>query len=487
MALRHLLTELTLPALIVALGTGGLMWLSAEDAPPARVARQPPPLPVETVTLQDADLEFPIHVNGNVVPHREVTLSSEVAGAVVFKNGNVDGGRHVPAGLPLLQIDPERYRLQVDALESELEQVVADLRRLSTEEEGTGALIRLVEREAEITAAASRRLAALAEKGVATDEDKDLVERAELQARNTLRVLVNERELMPVRRERLEAQKKLIELRRQQAQLNLDRCRFVAPFAGALAEVHVEQGDYVQAGDPLLTLEDTSSVDVECSLQMEDLYWLWNSKSRSAVDTGQAGEIGESEPPAEPDEVAVADRDVAVASGEAAGNVYEVPSAAATVTATVAGRQFHWSGRLTRFQGRGVNRRTRTVLCRVTVDRPVRSDMEDGPPALLRGMFVTVTLHVAPRTPLLRLPAAAVQPDGQVLTVVDKVLRVHTVQIARRLPASVLVRADSTQLRPGDRLVVTQVTTPLDGSPVRELPGNLSAMPAEAGMSGVAP
>ncbi|MCA9116466.1 MAG: HlyD family efflux transporter periplasmic adaptor subunit [Planctomycetaceae bacterium] len=510
MQFNRLVTELSLPVLIVALGTGGLAWLSAGDAPPARVIRQPPPLPVETIILQPDVPGFQIQVSGNVVPHREVTLSTEVAGGVVFKGEGVEGGRHVREGTPLLQIDPVRFELLVKELGSELEQVVADLRQLSTEEQGINALIELVQREAEIATAASRRLAALAVKGVATDEDRDIVERTELQARNTLRVLQNQLSLIPVRRERLEAQKKLIELKRQQEQLNLDRCRFVAPFSGTLSQVHVERGDHVQAGDPLLTLEDTSSVDVECSLQMEDLYWLWNSAGRSpgnrsrntaaeelppedmsAEDRQEPGSGQVSEQSASPPAGAsIADDRAAGAETDTepeAGQVYEVPQAAARVTAKVAGQEFHWEGQLSRYQGQGVNRRTRTVLCRVTVDRPVREGAGDGPPALLRGMYVTVTVDVRPQMRLLQIPAAAVQPDGQVLTVEEGLLRVHSVQIARQLPESVLVRADSTDLKPGDHLVVTQVTTPLDGSRVRELPEEPDTSSAVTGLPDAAP
>jgi hypothetical protein len=87
----------------------------------------------------------------------------------------------------------------------------------------------------------------------------------------------------------------------------------------------------------------------------------------------------------------------------------------------------------------------------------------------MRGMFVTVTLDVMPRTRLWRIPTRAIQPDGQIWTVVDGKLRVHSVKPAKVLPDSVLVRADSTDFKAGDRLVVTQLVTPLDGIRIREL------------------
>ncbi len=148
--------------------------------------------------------------------------------------------------------------------------------------------------------------------------------------------------------------------------------------------------------------------------------------------------------------------------------MFEVPPATATVTAEVAGRLFHWKGQLSRYEGGGINRKTRTVSCRVTVAEPVRASAVDGPPTLMRGMYVTVMLDVAPQLPLLRIPTHAVQPNGQVWTVDQDLLQVHTVEAAKVLPDAVLVRADSTDLKTGDRVVITPLATPLDGSRVRE-------------------
>ena len=116
---QRLVSQILLPVLIVAIGAGGLVWLSTRDAPPERVAQQPSPLLVETIPLQASASSFPIHVGGNVVPRREVTLSAEVDGAVTFKGDAIESGRHVRQGTPLIQIDPARYELLLGQLDSE--------------------------------------------------------------------------------------------------------------------------------------------------------------------------------------------------------------------------------------------------------------------------------------------------------------------------------------------------------------------------------
>ena len=61
------------------------------------------------------------------------------------------------------------------------------------------------------------------------------------------------------------------------------------------------------------------------------------------------------------------------------------------------------------------------------------------------------------------------QPNGLVWTVDNGLLKVHTVRPAKVFPDGVLVRADSTDLNSGDRVVITQLVTPLAGSRVREI------------------
>lgn len=476
------LSHYVVPVLLIAVGAGGFAWLTAKDAPPERTATQPTAPAVETAVLQPGVSSFQIRVSGNVVPRREVTLSAEVAGAVVHKGKLIESGRHVRQGASLLQIDPARFELQVNELGNEIQQVAADLRRLEVEEHGTRALIQLVEREVEIVKAASSRLQALVLKNASSSAELEAVERAELQSQNTLRVLLNQRALIPIRRERLQAQLKLTQLEQERAQLNLDRTRIAAPFTGVISTMMVEQGDYVQTGDVLLQLEDTSAVDVVCSLQMDDLYWLWNSSvtndgtkhhvpGPSAEWPPRASLQGQSDVDGAPANVASAEEDTGETEDLRQGDgvhMFEVPAATATVTAEVAGRLFHWKGQLSRYEGGGINRKTRTVSCRVTVAEPVRADAVDGPPTLMRGMYVTVMLNVAPQLPLLRIPTHAVQPNGQVWTVDHDLLQVHTVEPAKVLPDAVLVRADSTDLKPGDRVVITPLATPLAGSRVRE-------------------
>ncbi|GIT29060.1 MAG: hypothetical protein Ct9H300mP1_11060 [Planctomycetaceae bacterium] len=210
--------------------------------------------------------------------------------------------------------------------------------------------------------------------------------------------------------------------------------RNVAPFDGLLTLDGAEVGDFVQPGDTLLKIEEAAVVEIECQLRADELAWLRDSRTA-------ANDVGKIASP------------------------FEVPDVAVTVTYQDTTNR--WTGRLTRFRGQGVDPRTRTVPCRVLVDRRRDSQTATGSSLLMRGMYVTVALPVVPKTPLIEIPTEALRPDGQVWSVSNDRLVIHRVEVVRVLRDSVLIRADSTRLTPDDHVVVSPLATTYDGMTVR--------------------
>jgi len=133
-------------------------------------------------------------------------------------------------------------------------------------------------------------------------------------------------------------------------------------------------------------------------------------------------------------------------------------------------REYAWEGRLARYDGLGVDEKTRTVPCRVVVDEPMKrmSTHAHGPPALLRGMYVTIRIQVDPETPLLEVPEDAVQPGNIVWRVRENKLAIIPVNFVTLLEQSaddgVNVRDaliyvdDPGQLTASDQVVVSPLT-----------------------------
>ena len=155
-----------------------------------------------------------------------------------------------------------------------------------------------------------------------------------------------------------------------------------------------EQDDFVQPGSQLIQLEDRSKVEVRFSLRMDQMRWLWNS-----VD------------------------DVARAVDKACEDyTYELPQVPVSVRVESDGNHFIWPARLDRYDGAGIDSRTRTVPLIAVVEDPGNVSIQRDkkalplgrPPTLLRGSYVTVDLPVGQNMSLVSVPAHAYRPDKTV-------------------------------------------------------------------------
>lgn len=427
------------PAIIFAASVAGFLFLRSLKAAPARGVL-PPPLPlVETRETRPAPASFDIRVNGTVQPKREVAIAAEVAGTVIRKSEEFDAGKFVKKGTLLLEIDPRTYDLELKRLVSELKQAEVDLLQLELEKSNNDTLIALAETELALSRSEQERVEQLFRRKAASASERDQSESVTMKAQNALQQLANAQRLIDARRDRLNAQLELNKSRLEKAELDLEKTRIVAPIDGIIAEKMVETSSFVQPGTLLARIEDTDAVEVKCSLRVEDLYWLRSSVESDSED---------------------ADAEM--------GTLYHAPRVPATVTYKVAGRHYSWQGFLSRYEGIGLDEKTRTVPCRVEVPRPTRSTEDGELPALVRGMFVTVDLKASPKVPLLEMPLTALRPGNEIWLVEDGKLRVRPVRVAKLLDDSVLVHHDPDNVSGGDKVVTTPLAVAIDGMQVRE-------------------
>lgn len=433
------LRQLVAPVLILAGGAAGYFWLSTWNKPPARVPvpSQPPLVETRTVGLHSGG--FPIHVNGVVVPFREIRISAEVDGRIVKKSDELRSGRFVSLGSPLLTIDPEPYDLELEKVRLEARDAEVEQQTLAIEAKQMETLISLAMKRLELTTRDFNRLEKLKETNASSQAERDLAERSVLQIQDAIELLENRRELLPLREARLRTKRDLISTRNKEAELDLSHTQIVSPVDGIVTADLQEAGSFVERGDHLLTIQDSSQFEVTCRLRSEDIYWLHDASDLSDIEHSSLKAV------------------------------FEIPEVEAEVTFRTAGESFVWSGRLVRSDGAGYDATTRTLECRVLVEQPVRA-ADAGPPALVAGMFVEVSINVTPRTELLAIPRAALQPDGQVWMIDNGKLVVHRVRPARVTESVVLLRADQTLIEAGSRVVVSTLPIAFDGMEVRERP-----------------
>jgi len=228
---------------------------------------------------------------------------------------------------------------------------------------------------------------------------------------------------------RAEAEVRSAEAAVASAKLDLERTRILAPFDGQLVERSVNVGTTVAPGDALATLIGTGRAWIELSVPVSSLRWI--ETPASAGGTGSPAVI----------------RD-ARAWGP---------------TGTRAGHVTRRIGRL--------EEGSRLAQVIVTVEDPFALETEhDGRPDLLLGAFVEVEIEGRVLPDSVVLDRNLVR-EGQTVWVMngDDRLETRAVTIVHRGPDRVWITGG---LADGDRVVRTNLTTPVDGMLLRAAAGD---------------
>ncbi len=456
--------RILLPIGILGLGVGVLVLSILNRPVPAKQPEHKTIPSVKTVAVGSFDGDLILSVDGTVVPFREIDLAAEVTGRIVEKSDRCRAGRFVRADEPLIAIDPTDYRLEVKRLTQEKRQTEVNLQETQVEIENTERLLELAENDVEIQNNDVVRMQNLISQRAVSETEVDRALRGRVNARNARQILQNRLRLLNAQLDGVKAALELAKTKLELADLNLARTQITSPIDGVIVQEMVERDSYVQKGTALVRIEDTSAVEIICNLRTDQLAWLWRSADLLSPSAAVASDH------ADP----LADK-------------YELPSARAEVVYGIDGREFVWQGVVSRYDGIGLDERTRTVPCRILVPDPTavrlrrtlsvddsgtREDskpLAGGPTALIRGMFVNVHIKVPTnKGTLLRLPIEAVRPGDNVWIAEDGQLRMAPVQIAQVLDNEALIMASDSELESDARVIVSPLPAALAGMEIRE-------------------
>lgn len=207
-----------------------------------------------------------------------------------------------------------------------------------------------------------------------------------------------------------------------QARANLGRTRITAPFNGILTDEAVDLGQVVQPGSRIATLVGTDAYWVQVSLPLEKL---------DGMQFAGDGQLG---------------------------------SPAVITQRLGAGKVIEREGHVKQVMGQ-LDPQTRTAQVLVEIPDPLDTA---GLP-LLPGAYVDVAVEGRALSDTWEIPRGVVD-EGEFVWVVDQesALRRRRVQIGWRTPSTVVVTHG---FQPGDRMVTSPMTLPVDGQVVTIAPG----------------
>ncbi|MDZ7752175.1 MAG: biotin/lipoyl-binding protein [Gammaproteobacteria bacterium] len=400
--------KVLLPVLLLLVGVAGFMALKStrpENAPPEPSERN---WPVAVVEARLGAYRPGLHLLGRVESPYSARLTAAVAAYV--ETLEVLEGQRVAGGDVLMTLEDDDYRLTVTQREAERADMEAQIRLEELRYEAD--LDALQEEQALLTLArrAVERAQDLKSRNVGTEAGVDDA----LQNQNLRQLSLVQRRLAiaehDARLARLRAQLARVEAQLQQSRLDLERTRIRAPFNGRITATLVAPGDRVRAGDGLLEMFDRDRLEVRAQVPSRHQHTL-DRATASDHSLHAVAHIGDQTIPLEFDRLA--------------------------------GRVVAGSGGL-------------DALLKVP-------DNHDWLPV---GQTVTVDLLLPPVDDTFLLPRDALYGMDRVYRVVDG--RMESVDVTHRgdralASGELLVLITSTELRSGDRVVVTQLPNAVSG------------------------
>jgi multidrug efflux pump subunit AcrA (membrane-fusion protein) len=425
-------------------------------------------------------------VDGRAVAYKETQISALVSGRIAKKY--IEDGQLVARNERLLEIEPYDLESSRKRFEAQLNQIDAQITETDVKANSTRELVKLAEQELAVEQRDFNRLKSLRQ-GAVSEAEFDAANQELLRSQNALQTLQNELSLLSAQKNRIQAERALTVIDLNMAKRDEERAYITAPFQGVIISDDVEVDAYVTPGQALVTMEDTSKIEVECDLRLDQLRWIWvageqnrtigalENASRSATYPvsfqENGGDFRPSSAAAPPDVKELPPPNIPsdgdFSSGDGLPGVppqtdltYTLPKLPVDVILSLGNERFVWQGKLVRYQGSGINPRTRTVPCIVQVDDPRDVKRMEGspgllasPPALIRGMFVSLQIKVPSPVKLLALPTEAVGPGEKVMIYRGGKLDIQKVRVVRVTDGKTLVISQEGSIEEGDQVIVT--------------------------------
>ncbi|MDI5987213.1 efflux RND transporter periplasmic adaptor subunit [Halomonas sp. M4R5S39] len=212
----------------LALGIGLAVLFVATRQAPLHGEAAPPPPSVTVIEARPLALRLEARGHGAARPTETWQAVANVAGRVVERHPDLEGGALLREGTLLLALDPSRYALAIAEAEAELARI---------------------ERLAAGDAVSRSRL----------DEQR----RSTLSQRQAVASLENALALLPARHQVLEARIERAGTGLAQARRDLEDTRFTAPYDLRLGEVEVEMHQFVGVGQRLFEADSLAAAEVE--------------------------------------------------------------------------------------------------------------------------------------------------------------------------------------------------------------------------------
>lgn len=418
-----------------------------ERLPAAELARRLSVIQAPAVDVLPRALGY-----GTAQPGKVWRAVLEVEGRVVSVHPELKTGEILRQGTKILQIDLREYELAVRRLQAELEQVSASLLELTAKEANYRAALKIEEASLAFAERALARTLEAAKTNAVSATQVDEQERTVLAQRQRAQSHENLLNLLPTERKSLLASRAVKEAHLEDANLDLAKTSVQVPFDCRLAEVNIQEGQYLAAGELLFEAHGIALTEVEAQVPLD--------KARALIDESERQQVLTS---------------LVAMDMEMVRKLFSVDVIVRQISGDF---RPEWKGRFARVR-EVVDPQTRTLGMVVAVDKPYEKIIPGERPPLVKGAFCEVELRGKVRPGKIVIPRTALHGEHVYVVNATSRLERRKVEVAFRQSNFVCLE---TGLEEGETLVVADLTPGIEGMLVEPVPDDslLQALVAEA-------
>lgn len=352
---------------------------------------------------------------------------AEVKGTVLSIHPRLKPGELIDAKSVLIQIDPTEYELAMARLEANIEEIQANIHKLTADKENTKRLLAIEQRSIVLAQKILERKRELAKRNAISFDEVDREEKLFLVQKQAVQQLENTLSLIPSQQKALNATLAARHADLKLTKINLSKTVIIAPFDCRLHDVSIEAGQFVHANQSLFKTHSTAVTNIEARFEIKDLRNIISEKKRKELKSG-----------IDADAIKQLFIDVKV-----------------LVHLQKADWSTKWEARIDRIR-EVMDSQTREIRVVVAVDRPYEQAVPGEHPVLMPGMFCRVELQGQVRPKSIVLPRSALYEN--VVFIVDEQDRLNKRQVAVDFAQSEFVVIKSGLS--GDEIVVVSDPSP---------------------------
>ena len=280
-----IIMSLLLMLIIGGAGYATTIHFASLKKEPTRVTPGKKVFSVQVFQAEPATVQEMIQGFGTVLAMQKVTLSAQVAGEIVetiqpLKIGQSisattqitgsDGKSRITGGELIARIDPKTYQEKVDQATDRLREDQAEINRLVQEAKNLQRRLVIQNKSMATFEKEYNRVKDLVKQQIASPSDLTTAELDLSRYEDAMVQVETELALIPERKNQILARIQTHQNDIEIAILDLNRTSVKSPVSGQFSEIHVDRGQYVRIGDPLVTVVNFDRVEIPIGIPLKD-------------------------------------------------------------------------------------------------------------------------------------------------------------------------------------------------------------------------